>query len=526
MSRSPYAAAAGSGWSEEEEQQRRTVAELQRHSPTTSVQVASLGLGLGSGDISQQRTRSGPPSSLLLPLIQVDDYQAAEAYSDAPSLQQKPAPVSLLTLVILGAALVLAFILNNVTWVFLSDDAGQTYAFAMNQITSLILIAMQAPYVLYNLWSGGIPMAHVYAVPWRVLLVMGSVDGLYDVFVAMGSVYTPGPFQTILFQLPIPLTMLIAYAAQRKRFPNGQYVGGLVILAGAIVSVIPGIVAILHNRPQPGSNDGAQIKAASVLIYAIGVLVYSCNVVYKEHSLKHTLVNVWWFSLVVSSINFVVSFFLIPLLWIPGMGNDQPNNTFQHLWAGAQCVFTGLSTMDPSARCHGLWWLTLVNVSVNVLVNVLTLQIVRVGSALLLQVVGGVQLPLCNLVYAAQFIMGARLVTPMTHWMVSGAHTNTHTHSNERREPPRTKGHTKQQSMRFFPLSFLSSCVVVVVIVLFFSVGRFIPRDSWFLHLLVPASGQASGSSRRGAAAAFGARRRGAAAVHQQRRQRSAALAH
>lgn len=387
--------------------QRRTVAELQRHSITTSASV----------EVNRFAT---PTSLLLVPLMDdAEETNGGNTNRNAATSSKQP-HASILTLIILGTILVLAFIVNNVTWVFVSDDAGQTYAFGVNQITSLMLITLQTPYVLWGLYSGAIPMEHVRAVPWRVLLAMGTIDGIYDTFVSMGSVSTPGPFQTILFQLPIPLTMLLAYFFQRKRFPNGQYVGGIIILTGAIVSVLPGILDVMHNRPQPGSNEGARLKAGSVLIYAIGVFVFSGNVLYKEHSLKNTLVNVWWFSLIVSLINFIVSFFLIPLLWIPGMGHDLPNNTFQHIWAAVRCVLGGETTMDPDARCDGLWWLTLVNVSVNVLVNLLTLQVVRVGSALLLQIVGGVQLPLCNLVYAWKFVMGTRLVTPMTNYMWIG----------------------------------------------------------------------------------------------------------
>lgn len=133
-----------------------------------------------------------------------------------------------------------------------------------------------------------------------------------------------------------------------------------------------------------------------------------------------SVVNVWFFSVVVSSINFLVSFLLIPLLWIPGMGTDTPRTTFPHLWGGVRCIFQGVSTEDPAAQCDRLWWITLLQVASNVAVNLLTLQLVRSGSALLLQVVSGVQLPLCNLVYAWTLVMGSALVVPMTNYMWIG----------------------------------------------------------------------------------------------------------
>lgn len=82
--------------------------------------------------------------------------------------------------------------------------------------------------------------------------------------------------------------MLICYLVQKRRFGNAQYLGGLIILAGAAVSVGPGLLDSIEGNPQPNSNEGAQLKAASVLIYGIGVIFYSCNVVYKESALQHT----------------------------------------------------------------------------------------------------------------------------------------------------------------------------------------------------------------------------------------------
>lgn len=150
--------------------------------------------------------------------------------------------------------------------VYLSDNAGQTYAFALDQITSLLVISMQAPYVAYLIWSGGIAKEELTALPVKVLLLMGTIDAIYDCFVTMGSPYTPGAIQSILFQLPIPLTMLFAYVARRKRFSLGQYAGGMIILGGAILTVVPGIIKLLQGQKQDDS-DGAKSKAASILIY-------------------------------------------------------------------------------------------------------------------------------------------------------------------------------------------------------------------------------------------------------------------
>jgi cytochrome b subunit of formate dehydrogenase len=369
-----------------------------------------------------------------------------------------------------GVALLVNFIINNVTWIYCSDYLGQNYAFAFNQLSTFLLLLMQAPYVGVQVWRGQILWSEVRAVPLVPLLCMGLLDAMYDILSSMGSPYTPGDIQTLMFQLPMVFVMYGSYLLFKKRFRIGQYVGGMIILAGCCLSIGPGLVDVIknHGGASSGTNVGSQVKAASVLITFISVLFYCANVLFKEYALKHTKVNVWFLSVAISTLNFVLTFFLVPLLWIPTMGtyvehakaqnhicvsgplsarglmsfclccvrslssplslslslcptsSDTPSNTFPHMWAGIRCVVEGVSTMDPTAQCHSLWYLTLINAVTNVLVNVLTLQLVRSGSALLLQVVSGLNLVGCNLFYASRVIMGSTLVVAMDRFMWAG----------------------------------------------------------------------------------------------------------
>jgi len=151
---------------------------------------------------------------------------------------------------------------------------------------------------------------------------MGLLDAMYDILSSMGSPYTPGDIQTLMFQLPTVFVMYGSYLLFKKRFRIGQYVGGIIILAGCCLSIGPGLVDVIknHGGASSGTNVGSQVKAASVLITFISVLFYCANVLFKEYALKHTKVNVWFLSVAISALNFVLTFFLVPLLWIPTMG--------------------------------------------------------------------------------------------------------------------------------------------------------------------------------------------------------------
>lgn len=171
-------------WLEEsgtEEQLQTAITHLQLHS--TSFNLSKTEHSAAS---KQKQHINGTNNSLLTPLIHSYSRTATPADADA-SPPPTVAPPSLPLLIALACALILSWIFNNVSWVYLSDRAGETYAFAVDQLTSLLLIAMQAPYVLWAVYSGHIPRSQVTALPIKVLLLMGTIDGIYDVLVTMVS---------------------------------------------------------------------------------------------------------------------------------------------------------------------------------------------------------------------------------------------------------------------------------------------------------------------------------------------------
>ncbi len=116
----------------------------------------------------------------------------------------------------------------------------------------------------------------------------------------------------------------------------------------------------------------------------------------------------------------LLGFVFIPALWLPYLGTDTPASTWPHFIAGAKCTFTGVSDLDPSAKCADLWWICCVWIACNVLVNVIGLAVCRKGDAVLFNLVNSVQLPLTNLLYASPFVMTAALATSFDNDMIIG----------------------------------------------------------------------------------------------------------
>ena len=72
-------------------------------------------------------------------------------------------------------------------------------------------------------------------------IIMGLLDSLGTFLTAMGAVYTPGVFQTLLNQTLVPFTLLTSALALGIRYSRGQIGGALFIIAGAVVTVAPAV---------------------------------------------------------------------------------------------------------------------------------------------------------------------------------------------------------------------------------------------------------------------------------------------
>lgn len=73
----------------------------------------------------------------------------------------------------------------------------------------------------------------------RRFLVMGVLDCFGTFLTAMGAVYVPGQYQTLINQSLIPTTMLASWLFLRTTFSSGQLASALLIVGGAALSIYP-----------------------------------------------------------------------------------------------------------------------------------------------------------------------------------------------------------------------------------------------------------------------------------------------
>ena len=337
--------------------------------------------------------------------------------------------------------LLLSWVANNVLWIYASMYMGVSYAFWLNQSCTTLYVCALLPVVAWRIWgprgakaeAGTITHAMRSMVSWRTYAALGALDALYNLFTGLTSPRTSPPLQNLLFQLPVPAAMVMTKLVWRStRYKLGQYIGATVIVAGAIVSILPSLIHPAADSDgtdpaDPGATPAPTNDLASVLIYTVGVLFYAATSVYKAHIVKAApSLDFYYLSMVESAWCVLWGFVFVPILWIPHVGTDRPANTWQHFAAGARCMFGGAGTPisdggDPSAQCaRSVWAWALGWVGSNVAVSMLGLAVCQRGDAVLFNVVNSVQLPLSNLVFSSAAIMTAALAAPFDRTVWAG----------------------------------------------------------------------------------------------------------
>lgn len=90
--------------------------------------------------------------------------------------------------------LLFGWVTNNIGWVYITYDYGETYAFWCTQILAGLTLVMMAPVVLYRLfWSRTITPEMRSTLHWHVYAVMGLLDALYNILTTVASADTTGP---------------------------------------------------------------------------------------------------------------------------------------------------------------------------------------------------------------------------------------------------------------------------------------------------------------------------------------------
>eukprot|EP00128_Syssomonas_multiformis_P016742 Colp12_sorted_trinity150504_noHs@12383 len=272
---------------------------------------------------------------------------------------------------------------------------SHNYEFFVNQWNVFLYLVIALAIYLYKSYFTNDITPEQRQMPKKIFVFMGFLDSFSGFLGAIGGAYTDGSLQTILNQSLIPITLLLSVIFLKMKYQKLQYMGAAIMMAGAALACVPSF---------NGSNQGTT-KVYSVLIFFAGIIPSAFSNVYKEKQFKDQELDVQYLTVWVTLFQVLFGFAFLPLLSVPGFGGVEFKQLPYEISDGFQC-FLG-EDPRPDDDCKDGTWTMMAYVAVNFLYNLVLLMITKHGSALLLVITSALSLPVCNLAFTSEALMGS-----------------------------------------------------------------------------------------------------------------------
>lgn len=319
-------------------------------------------------------------------------------------------------LLLLTAALILVGTANRVFFKKMLIPMVN-YPYFISQLSTTVYIPIFWPVVWALMLFTSRITPEMRKFPLWKFLVMGALDATAGVLMIFGGNQTSGAMQQLLIQGVIPFTMffswlvsnpLVARILREKlnvRYRWGHYLGAFVIIAGIVV-------ALLHAFL--GSNGAAGNTVFGIIVFFLSATPTAFSGVYKEIAFKGADLDIYYVNAWVCVFQFLVGLLFLPITAIPGFGGLTFPEIPGNLEDGARCLFTGHNSITTGKNvddCEWAWTMTLGYIIANIAYNIVILLMLKYGSAALLYVASAVVLPLANIAFTLDFIMGKEATT-------------------------------------------------------------------------------------------------------------------
>jgi len=288
--------------------------------------------------------------------------------------------------------------------------AFQNYPFFLNQLTNYGYIPIFGAVVAYEMFFTKLISKEMRVFPAWKFLIMGALDAVCGYFVVIGGIYTSGPMQQLLNQAIIPITMVGAFFILKERYSWIQVGGALLIVGGVIVSLLPA----LTNKT---GNSGNVFFWN--MFYLINILPFAASNVYKDIAFKSVDMDVWYLQFWDVFYQSVIGTLLFPInMALPPPQQVVFNQIASNLKDGGMCLIgdnlitpensdcAGPTPYQPCDECTNAWLLLIIYMAINVAYNVFILLVIKYGSATILSIAQTIRLPLTNICFSFEFIMG------------------------------------------------------------------------------------------------------------------------
>lgn len=286
------------------------------------------------------------------------------------------------------------------------------YPYFISQLTTTVYIPIFWPVVWGLMLFTSRITPDMRAFPIWKFFVMGALDAGSGVLMIFGGNQTSGAMQQLLIQGAIPFTMFFSWLVSTPfiahilkeqlhvRYRWGHYLGAFIIIVGIVVALLH---AFLYSSGASGNT------VFGIIVFFLSSTPTAFSGVYKEIAFKGADLDIYYVNAWVALWQFLVGLLFLPITAIPGFGGLTFDEIPGNLNDGALCLFAGENSITTGAHpddCTWAWTMVLGYIAANIAYNIVILLVIKYGSAALLYVASAVVLPLANIAFTLDFIMG------------------------------------------------------------------------------------------------------------------------
>lgn len=313
---------------------------------------------------------------------------------------------------VIAFLLMLVFQLGNRIFGRLQTYPMHNYPIFMNLLSVFIYIPISFLYIIPMIMYGEQITKEQREIPQYKFAVMGFWDSVAGVMQTFSVNYITSSSTIVLVQQSaIPISMLISKMTLNAKYTTAQYSGATIVMAGIVAVLMPNFFS-----STPTASDHQQSN--SFEIFWIFVLVLSCvpmclSSVYKEKALGEVEIDVVYLNGCVALFQFL---FAIPIC-VPSAQiiNMSASDIFPNIYGGMKC-WMGLNSTDKD-NCSSAPYFVTIYLLFNIVYNILTVVILKHGSANILFMASTIIVPLSDVVFSLDFMPGHK---PMTYFDLLG----------------------------------------------------------------------------------------------------------
>ncbi|ETW03085.1 hypothetical protein H310_05512 [Aphanomyces invadans] len=308
----------------------------------------------------------------------------------------------------LAVGLLLLIISRSVDRVYytrITYDYNEFLWYFSNIICPIAYLVTSWPVVWYKMWFTQEITTEMTSFPHYKFAIMGLFDTLYNLLTAFPTPHIGGNMSNALNQLNLPFNMILSAILLSTRYKRSHYMGAVLVLYGALVTMIP----VFRNEVAANMPDPSMFW---ILFYIIGLLPAAGSNVYKEVGLKDVDLDIWYANAWISTYQILWGALTIWTIQLPAFSDppvswqDFPNYISQahNCFIGNPATFNGKELPCNNGVFVTFMWYILFNC----VYNQIMLYVFKEGSSVLFVVSSAVCLPLTDILYMVPFIAGPK----------------------------------------------------------------------------------------------------------------------